>query len=49
MEKEERMARIRELLGSAMPGGGVSSATPTTVVVNVLVGSRSKKCGPVSH
>lgn len=41
--EEERRARIRELLSSAMPGGVVRGVVPASLSVNVFVGSFSKK------
>ena len=49
MQKEERRARIRELLGSTLPGGVAGEAMQASFVVNVVVGSFSKKEWPVSR
>lgn len=46
MRQEERTARIRELLNSAIPGtGDIYGRAPTTVVVNVSIGHHFKKSG----
>ncbi len=42
MQQEERKARIRELLGSVVPGN-VWCGEPVTLVVNVTVGRAFKK------
>lgn len=42
--QEERRARIRELLGSAVPGSGMGGVSvPVTLVINVSVGRVFKK------
>ncbi len=46
MRQEERRARIRELLNSAVPATeDIYERAPTTVVVNVSIGHPFKKRG----
>lgn len=41
--QEERRARIRELVGAAIPGRVGSGLVPVTLIVNVSVDSAFKK------